>query len=88
MCDKGVGDCLAALKFVPGWFAIDKIIRKLHETLLVDENFGKVTFFANKTMSVLSVDLNKTNLDDVDFYEDNPETNIYIRIFAWRNKFE
>ena len=88
MCDKGVDDCLAALKFVPGWFAIDKIIRKLHETLLVDENFGKVTFFANKTMSVLSVDLNKTNLDDVDFYEDNPETNIYIRIFAWRNKFE
>ena len=88
MCDKGVDDCLAALKFVPGCFVIDKIIRKLHETLLVDENFGKVTFFANKTMSVLSVDLNKTNLDDVDFYEDNPETNIYIRIFAWRNKFE
>ena len=88
MCDKGVDDCLAVLKFVPGWFVIDKIIRKLHETLLVDENFGKVTFFANKTMSVLSVDLNKTNLDDVDFYEDNPETNIYIRIFAWRNKFE
>ena len=88
MCDKGVDDCLAALKFVPGWFVIDKIIRKLHETLLVDENFGNVTFFANKTMSVLSVDLNKTNLDDVDFYEDNPETIIHIRIFVWGNKFE
>ena len=77
-----------SIKFVPGWFVIDKIIRKLHEALFADEDFEKVTFFANKTMGVLSVDLNKTNLDEVDFYEHNPETIIHIRIFAWRDKFE
>ena len=28
MCDKTVDDYLSTLKFVPGWFVIDKMIRK------------------------------------------------------------
>ena len=70
------------------------MIRKFHETLfandgivLVDEDFEKITFFANE-MNTLCVDLNKTNLDDVDYYEDDPETIILARLLAWRNKFE
>ena len=52
-----------------------------------DENFGNVTFFANK-MGILCVDLDKIYLDDVNFDEDDSKTIIHIRLLAWRNKFE
>ena len=67
------------------------MIKKLHEALfandilLFDEDFGKVTFFG---MDIFSVDLDKINLDDVDFYEDDTETIIHVRRLAWCNKFE
>ena len=38
ICDKAVDDCLAALKFVPDWFATSKIIKKLFTDLYADEN--------------------------------------------------
>ena len=38
-------------------------------------------------MGILSVHLNNTNLNDVTFDEDNPETIIYIRLMAWHNRF-
>ena len=34
------------------------------------------------------VDRDKIKLDDADFYEDNPETIIYVRLLAWHDKFE
>ena len=52
-----------------------------------DENFGNVTFFANK-MGILCVDLDKIYLDDVNFDEDDSKTIIHIRLLAWHNKFE
>ena len=52
-----------------------------------DEDFAKVPFFANE-MGILSVDVDITNLDDVDFYEDDPEAIIYVRLFAWRNNLK
>ena len=40
-------------------------------------------------MGILSVDLDKINLDDDNnFYEDNAETIIHVRLLAWHNKFE
>ena len=33
-------------------------------------------------MSILSVDLDKTDLDDIDFYEDYPETIIHVRLLV------
>ena len=40
-------------------------------------------------MSILVVDLDKFNLDDDNnFYEDNPETIIHVKLLAWHNKFE
>ena len=70
MCDKAVADCFAALKFIPDWFFISKMLGKFHDALLAkddmlfsDEDFSKFTFSANE-MGVLSVDLNKINLDD------------------------
>ena len=40
-------------------------------------------------MSVLSVDFDKTNLDDDDtFYKCNLKSINHVRLLAWRNKFE
>ena len=38
MCYKAVDDCLAALKFVSGWFVTSKIIKILFTALHADEN--------------------------------------------------
>ena len=40
-------------------------------------------------MGILGLDLDKINLDDENnFYEDDPETIIQVRLSAWHNKFE
>ena len=39
-------------------------------------------------MSILSVDLNNINLDDVNFYDDDPENIIHVRLMAWRSRFK
>ena len=55
--------------------------------LIYGEHFSKVTFFANK-MGILRVDLDKINLhDDNNFYEDDPETIIHVRLSVWRSKW-
>ena len=37
-------------------------------------------------MCVFSVDLNNINLDDANFYEDDPKTIINVRRLVWHNK--
>ena len=56
------------------------------DILFFDKGFSKVTFFANE-MGILGVDLDKINLDN-DFYKDDPETTIHVRLLAWCHKFE
>ena len=66
-----------------------KVLRVLlanDDILFFDKGFSKVTFFANE-MGILGVDLDKINLDD-DFYKDDPETTIHVRLLAWCHKFE
>ena len=70
MCDKAVDDSLAALKFIPDWFVVSKMVQKLYTALYVDdgllffyEDSGNVTFCYNK-MCILSVNFNNTNLDN------------------------
>ena len=70
------------------------MIQKLHEALFpnndilfLDDDFGKVKFFGGE-IGILSIDLDKINPDDVDFYEVDPETIIDVRLLAWCNKFE
>ena len=94
-CKEAVNDCLGALKFIPDWFVTSKMIEKFHDALLANddilffnEDFNKVIFFANQ-MDILAVDLDKTNLDvDNNFDEDDPDTIVYVRLLAWHNKFE
>ena len=54
MCDNTVDNFLAALKIVLDWFVTNKIPEKFHDYLLAkddillfDEDFSKVTFYAN-----------------------------------------
>ena len=50
--------------------------------------FNKITFIANQRY-ILAPDLDKTNLDnDNNFYEDDPDTIIYVRIMSWRSNFK
>ena len=87
--------CLAALKFIPDWFVADKMVKKVHDALVAnddififDKDFRKVTFFANE-MGVLGVDLDKINLDDDNNFDENgSETIIHVRLLAWHKKFE
>ena len=39
-------------------------------------------------MSILRIDLNVINLDDVNFDQDDPETIIHIRLINWHNKHD
>ena len=39
-------------------------------------------------MGILSVDLDIINLDDVDFYDDDHETIIHVRLLAWHNNLK
>ena len=58
------------------------------DILFFDKDFSKAVFFADQ-MGILSVDLDKTNLDDYyNFADDDPETVIRVRFLAWRDKFE
>ena len=80
MCDKAVDDCPAALKFVPDWFVISKMINIPFAALNADDNSGNVVFICN-IMGIIKVDLNNINLDN-NFDEDDPETIILIRLLA------
>ena len=42
--------------------------------------------FSKDKMCVFSVDLNNINLDDANFYEDDPKTIIHVRRLVWHNK--
>ena len=52
-----------------------------------NEDSGDVIFSGNE-MGILSTDLNNINVDDTNYYEDDPETIIHIRLLAWHIKFE
>ena len=86
-CNEAVDNCLEALKFIPDWFVASKILEKFHDALLSNDNilfygedFSEVTFFANE-IGILGVNLDKINLDkDNNFYEDDPDTTIHLRL--------
>ena len=52
-----------------------------------DEDFGNVTY-SNGEMGILSVDLDKINLDDVIFNEHGPEIIIHVKLMAWLNRYK
>ena len=93
-CDKAVDDFQTALKFIPDWCVISKMIGKLVTALYADDNifyfnedFSDVMIFCNE-MGVLSVDLKNINFDEINHDKNDPETIIHVRNLAWYSKFE
>ena len=94
MCNKAVNDFLPALKFIPDWFVTSKLSKSLDDALFssddilfFDEDCNSVTSFGGE-IGILSVDLDRINLDDVNFHEDDPETIIQDTPMAWPNRFK
>ena len=80
MCDNAVDDCLAALKLVPNWFVTSKMIKRLFTALYADDNIiyfnedsGNAVFSCNGT-GILNIDLNRINLDNSYYDENDPKT--------------
>ena len=42
--------------------------------------------FSGEEIGILSVDLNDINLDDANFFEDDPKTIIQVRLLALHNR--
>ena len=57
------------------------------DILFFDEDSNSVTSFGGE-IGILSVDLDRINLDDVNFHEDDPETIIQDTPMAWPNRFK
>ena len=79
MCDKAVDACLPALKFIPDWFFINKMLEKLDDIIFFNDNIvfvntdsDNVTFFSD-AMGLNTIDLNNINLNDRNFDENDPE---------------
>lgn len=66
----------------------DNALHPNDEILFFNENFNKVPFIASQRY-ILAVGLDKINLDeDNHFNEDDNNTIINVRFFAWHSKFE
>ena len=94
MCDCVVDNFVVTLKFVADWFVTNKMIEKLDNSVFsnadiffrdVDSNIS--TLFRND-VGFNTIDFNNINLDDDNFDEDDPETNNYVRLMTWHNRFE
>ena len=94
MWDKVVNNILPPLKLDPDWSVANKMIKKLHNALLADddilffdEDSGNVIFSSDE-MGIFSVDLNNINLDNVNFDKDDPKTIIHVRLITWYNRLK
>ena len=91
ICNEAVDGCAEALKFIPDWFVTMKMLEMFHEMLeifhhtndeiiIFDEDFSKVTYFANG-IGIVDVDVNKINFEhDKYFYENGPEFIVLVRL--------
>ena len=80
---------LIALKFILDCFVTSKVIKKLFTALYGDYN---ILYFnedsGNALFSCNEMGINKINLGDTYYNEDDPETIFHIRLLALRIKFE
>ena len=95
MRDKAVDANLPTLKFVPDWFVTNKILEKLDDVAVCNDDIdlvdidSRIVKFFSDDMGLLTKDLNNINLDDDDnFGHDHPETIIHVRFMAWCNGYK
>ena len=58
---------------------LDNALQANDDILFYNEDFNKVIFIASQR-HILAAGLNKIELDNDNFYEDNPDTIIHVRI--------
>ena len=95
MFDEAVDNCLDTLKFFPDCFVTSKMLEKLDnalhaydDILFYNEDFNTVTFIACQRQ-ILAADRDKIKLDnDNNFYGDDPDTIIPVRLLAWHSNFK
>ena len=46
-----------------------------------------VSYFCSRETCIFSVDLDKIDLDDIN-YDDDPETIIHVRLMTWCNRYK
>ena len=70
---------------------LEKLVNALHannDILFYNEDFNKVTFITCQR-HILAAALDKIKLDnDNNFYEDNPDTIIHVRLLPWHSNFK
>ena len=57
------------------------------DIIIINKYSNNVTFF-DSNMGILSANLDKINLDNVNLNEDDPETIVHVRLIAWHNIFK
>ena len=94
MRDEFVDDCLSALKFVSELLVTDKMtsFMRFNSLMMTYSFLMKILvtslFLLMKWVFLVCVDHDKIKLEDIDFYQDDPETIIHVRLLAWRDKLE
>ena len=90
MFDKVADDFLPTIVF--DRFVTNQMLKQIcsalfsdNDIIIFDENSGNITFPSGE-VGILSVDLNNTNLDDVNFYEDDPHPINHVGLLVWHNK--
>ena len=57
------------------------------DVVFVNANYDNVTFFRD-VKGLVNVDLNNVSPDDDNFYHDDPETIVHVRLVACYNRYE
>ena len=47
-----------------------------------------VSYFCSRETCIFSVDLDKIDLDDINYDEDDPETIIHVRLMTWCKRYK
>ena len=88
MFDKAVKAFLLALTFVPdwllrlGWLRNFIIIYSHMVTYYFFDEDSSNVIFPSDEMGILRIDLNNINFDDNNFYQDDPEFIVHVRVMA------
>ena len=89
MYNKVADACLPALKFVPDWFFINKILLKLDNVVFSNNDTGfDITAFFSDGMGLVTINFSSISLDDYYFDEDDSTKIVLLRLITWRNRFK
>ena len=81
-------------KFVPDWFATNKLLEKIDDLVLSNNDIdlevinSDIATVLSDTRRLFIIDLTHINLDDNNFDEDDLGTIVYVRLMARCNRYK